>query len=148
MYFIYVLIIAVAVFTSLTTKQRQAATDAPAAVASAASQVNQYRMFMYVAAQYMQTYSGGAATLKWAQLVTVATAPSGARNIVMPGNWKVIVAADNSWLACTQMDEAAVGMIQQFATAGSVSLTPTTISNSNYIVVGSQADVAKAKQCT
>lgn len=101
-----------------------------------------------LAAQYMQTYTGGAATLKWAQLATVPSAPSGARNIAMPGNWKVIVAADSTWLACTQMDEAAVGMIQQFATAGGVSLTPTVISNSNYIVVGSQADVAKANQCT
>jgi hypothetical protein len=125
----------------------QRSMDAPVAVAQAQSQVDQYRMFVFVAALYMKSYSGGAGTLTWTTLRTAPGAPSGAVNSMMPSNWKVVVASDLSWVACTPMDERAIGAVAQLATKNSASVIPTQVGQQSYMVIGSSTDTSKASQC-
>lgn len=134
-------------FAAATTTAVQRQFDTPKAVVNASAQVDQYRLFMFVASQYMQTYSAGAGTVTWNTLKTVVTAPSGAKSIGMPATWKVVAAADNSWVACTDLDERAIGAIQQLAVRGGQSLNQTQLTGTSFIVVGSAADIAKAAQC-
>jgi hypothetical protein len=148
MQLLYLIALATAMAASLTTLAYQQKYDRPAEVTQAVAQVNQYRMFMYVAAQYMKGYAGGAATIPWSSLKTVATAPSGAVNAGMPVNWKVVAASDNSWVACTPMDERALGMVQQLAVQGGLSLNSTQITGANYTVVGAATDIGKAASCS
>ena len=139
--------LAFVVFAAVATPARIHDSDQPVAVANAMVQVNQYRMFMYVADQYMKTYSGGPGTLTWATLASVASAPSGALNVNMPAGWKVVVASDKSWVACTQIDERAIGAIQQLAVQAGKSLSQTQVATNSYVVVGATTDVTKASQC-
>lgn len=134
----------VAALLTVTVQQKM---DAPANVVTAETQVSQYRMFMYVAAQYMSTYTGGAATLTWSTLKTAATTPSGAVNTNMPANWKVVAAADNSWVACTELDDLSLNVLQQLAAPHGATLNKTKISARNYVVVGAATDIGKAAQC-
>jgi hypothetical protein len=144
--FIYV-VAGLMIVASLLTVANQRTSDAPPAVVEAQAQVDRYRLFMYVAAQYMTTYSAGAATLTWSTLKTAPNIPSGAAGMQMPANWKVVVAADNSWVACTTLDERALGIVQQLATAHGAGLNPTQIASQQYVVVGTAADVSQAGQC-
>jgi hypothetical protein len=134
-------------FAAATTTATQHLFETPKAVVSASAQVDQYRLFMYAASQYMQTYSAGAGTITWDTMKTVGTTPSGAKSTGMPAAWKVVAAADNSWVACTELDERAVGAIQQLAVRGGQALNNTLVNGNSFIVVGSAADTAKAIQC-
>lgn len=130
-----------------TTQITQQAIDAPAAVAAARAQVDKYRQFMFVANLYMQGYSGGAATIPWPTLKTAPGAPSGAVNSNMPATWKVVAAADNSWVACTDLDERAVSGVQQLAGNSGQGLQAVIDRGKNFMVVGSASDSGKASLC-
>ena len=143
-FFLALIVLVVAAMTN-TAKLRAA--DAPEAVVSASAQVDQYRVFMYAAGQYMQGYSAGSATLTWDTIKTANTVPPGARNVSMPLNWKVVAASDNSWVACTPMDERAAGIAQQLAVQNGASMVTASVSGNNYLVVGSASDISKAGQC-
>ena len=121
--------------------------ETPAQVVDASAQVDQYRVFMYAAAQYMQTYSAGSGTLTWDTIKTASAVPPAARNVSMPLNWKIVAASDNSWVACTQMDERAAGIAQQLAVQGGQGMVGTNLNGNNYLVVGQATDVSKANQC-
>ena len=134
-------------FLAMTTVSTQQQLDAPPAVASARVQVDQYRTFMFMASEYMKTYSGGPGTVTWTTLKTLAYAPSGAQNISMPADWKIVVDANNSWVACTPMDERAIGMIQQFTESHGMALNPTQIGNKSYVVIDTAGNTSRASQC-
>jgi hypothetical protein len=140
-------VIGLILFLALTTISTQQQIDASPAVAAARVQVDQYRMFMFMANEYMKTYSGGAGTVTWSALKTLPYAPSGTQNIAMPPDWKIMVDASNSWVACTPMDERAIGMIQQFTENRGVALNVTQIGNNSYIVVDTAGNTSKASQC-
>jgi len=145
MKFIFLLAIVLAMFTSVTATYRWGNSDNPAPVASAVDQVNQYRTFMYVANQFMKTYSGGPKSLYWSDIRNAPGAPSGSG--AMPSSWKIVVAADSTWVACTQMDERAAGMLQQVSAPQGLKLNPTKIQNTDYIVIGQATDIPKSSQC-
>ncbi len=147
MQILFYLAVGLVLFAAATTVAVQKQFDTPKAVVSASAQVDQYRLFMYVAGQYMQGYSGGAATIPWATLKTVDTVPPGAKGTGMPATWKVVAAADNSWVACTELDARSIGAIQQLAVQGGQSLNQTTLGGNSFIVVGSATDTGKASQC-
>lgn len=136
------------IVASLLTVSVQRAFDAPTSMIPVQAQVDQYRMFMYVADVYMSTYTGGAGTVTWVMMKDATGAPSGAKLASMPATWKVVVAADNTWVACTPMDERAMGVIQQLAAPAGKLLNQTQIASQNYVVIGDAADVGKASQCS
>lgn len=141
------LVLSLLMLLAATTQNTQQAIDAPAAVVQARAQVDQYRLFMFVANLYMQGYSGGAATITWSTLKTAPGAPSGAVNGNVPATWKVVAAADNSWVACTDLDVRTVSVVQQMAVAGGQGLQQATVNGNDYRVVGSAADSGKASLC-
>jgi|GEM_PF-5710910 len=132
---------------SLLTPVIQHNMDSQQNVTSVMGQVNEYQMFMFVANNYMAKYSGGPGDVTWDMMKTASGAPSGAANATMPSNWKVHVAADMSWVTCTQMDERALGIIQQLVTPNGMSLNSTQQNNQQYVVVGASTDLGKASQC-
>jgi hypothetical protein len=147
MKFIFLLLLILGMATSVTATYRWRVSDNPAPVASAVDQVNQYRTFMYVANQFMKTYSGGPASLYWSDIRNSAGAPSGTVAGGMPTSWKIVVAADTTWVACTQMDERAAGMLQQMSAPSGLTLNPTKIQSTEYIVIGQATDIPKSAQC-
>lgn len=147
MQLLVIFVVSLLLFLAGTTRNAQLAVDAPQAALDARAQIDKYRTFMYVANLYMQGYSGGAATLTWSTLKTASGAPSGAVNAGMPASWKVVASADNSWVACTDVDERALGAVQQMAVAGGVNVFPGDVSGKNYFVVGTAADSGKASLC-
>lgn len=147
MQFLVIAVLSLLMFLAATTRNTQQAIDAPQAVADARVQVEQYRMFVYVAAMYVQGYAGGAATVTWPTLKTASGVPSGLLNSGMPATWKVVIAADHSWVACTTMDERAVSAVQQLANTAGQGLIQTTSGSADYMVVGQAADAGKASLC-
>lgn len=132
---------------SVTMNLTNRAIDAPPVVLDANTQVDRYRIFMFAAAQYMQTYSAGAATLTWDTIKTNNAVPPASRNVGMPLDWKIVAAADNSWVACTPMDARAIGIAQQLVIQGGLSLNTTQLNGNPYVVVGSASDIGKASSC-
>ena len=116
-------------------------------MAAAGAQVDQYRLFLFVASQYMRTYSAGAATIHWDTLKTASGIPSGAQNALMPTSWRVVAAADNSWVACTELEPRAIGALEQLAVRGGTALQRTQVGSTHYAVLGGVSDVTKAGQC-
>lgn len=147
MQFLVIAVLSLLMFLAATTRNTQQQIDAPQAVADARVQVEQYRRFVYVANLYMQGYAGGAATIPWATLKTASGVPSGFLNAGMPANWKVVAAADNSWVACTAMDERAVAAVQRMAVDAGQNLIQTSASGNSYMVVGGASDTGKASLC-
>ena len=139
--------IAAIMFNAMTLSARNQEMDAPKVVAEAAAEVNEYRMFMFLASQYMSTYSGSAGIVTWQSLITVPIAPSGVKNVSVPPTWRLVVSEDRSWVACTPMSERATGIVEQLAVAGGQTLNAITTADTNYIVVGSTADISKSALC-
>lgn len=144
MQLLYIAALGTMMFLAATTTAVQNATTAPVAVAQARANLDQYRMFMFVAGLYMASYSSGAATITWD---TLKTAPGAPRGAAMPATWKVVVAADNSWVACTELDPRTIGAIGQFIPNSTVGLISTQVAGKGYVVVGGPSDVGKAAQC-
>lgn len=147
MQFLLILAVTLMMVLAATTRNTQQAIEVREEAVSARQQIDRYRTFMFVANLYMQTYSGGAATLTWNTLRTAPGAPSGAVQSGMPATWKIVVAADNSWVACTELDERALGSVQQLAVAGGQGLVPATVGGQSFVVVGGVADQGKAGLC-
>lgn len=147
MQFFIFIIVALAMFSAITTSLTHAKKDAPVAVSAARAQIDQYRLFMYVANEYMRNYSGGAQTITWQTLKTLPWIPSGARQGGMPASWKVVAAADNTWVACTELDERTVGVLEQLANRSGQGFNQATLTGQSYIVVGQAEDIGKASQC-
>lgn len=122
--------------------------DSPKEVTDAIVQVDQYRMFSYVASQYMKSYSGGAGTVTWSAMASASGMPSGAKGATMPANWKVVVASDGTWVTCTQLTEQSLAILDQLAVGSGADLRQTTVGGTNFLVVGATSDVSKASQCS
>ncbi|MCU6502302.1 hypothetical protein LPN04_31355 [Rugamonas sp. A1-17] len=147
MKFVFLVAVVAAMFVSMTASYRSGAAANPQRVSNAARQVDQYRIFMFVASQYMATYSGGAGTLYWKDIRNAPGAPSGGANSGMRTDWRIVVSADSTWVACTQMDERAAGILQQLTAPAGLKLNPTKIQNTDYIVVGAATDIPKSALC-
>lgn len=115
--------LALVVFISITTLSTQGSLDRPQKTADAAVKVDQYRMFMFVADKYMKMSAPtgpGTVTVDWATMAASSVTPPAAKLLAMPPGWRVVRAADLSWVACTEMDERSVGALNQLLTAGVV----------------------------
>jgi hypothetical protein len=134
-------------FSAFTQPYLLAKMDNPESVARVRAEIDQYRTFMFVATQYMSTYTSGAATIPWTTLQTLPEAPSGMKNLSMPTNWRVVIASTGIWVACTPMTDRALAVVQQIATESSLSLNLTTVSGSTMAVVGDTTDTSKASLC-
>jgi hypothetical protein len=121
--------------------------DNPEAVARVRAEVDQYRVFMFVAAQYMASYTGGAATLPWPTLRDFPSAPSGIRTKGMPANWRVVVDSAGTWVACTPMSERALPAIQQLAAASSAAATLVSVGSEAMAFLGNAGDSGNASLC-
>jgi hypothetical protein len=152
--FFVVIGLAMVMFMALVTQSEQSAIDAPETTDEARALVDQYRVFMYVADQYMKVSAptqAGIVTVDWATMALSPVTPPATRQAPMPQGWRVVRAADMSWVACTQMDERAAGTLGQFmplpsANGGgqvdalSVMSTPVSLSSAGgtrtFVVVG------------
>lgn len=143
----FFLALIVLMVTAMSGTAKLSASETPDAVVRASAQVDQYRVFMYAASQYMQGYSAGSATLTWDSIKMANGVPPGARNVGMPLNWTVVASSDNTWVACTSMDERAAGIAQQLAIQNGVSMVTASLSGNSYLVVGNASDASKAGQC-
>lgn len=91
---------------------------------TAAAQVEKFRVFVYASHEYMKS-SPPAVTVDtsvtWTTIRALATLPESVRLTQMPNGWKIVRSADNSWVACTEMDEAALNSVhQRVATPGMI----------------------------
>ena len=89
----------------------------------AGAEVDQYRLFMFVADQYMKTAPPVTVNTvrTWEGMKETPVAPTGARAGSMPGGWKVVQTPSAGWVACTEMNERSISMISQLAPRPSVS---------------------------
>lgn len=121
MHFVLLAAVSLVMFASIITLNSQTEMDRPQATTDAAIQVDQYRMFMYVADQYMKAMapSGpGIITVDWPTMANSSVAPPSAKLLAMPAGWRVVRAADLSWVSCTEMDERSIGALNQLLSAG------------------------------
>lgn len=121
MHFLLIAALSLVVFYSAVTLGTNAEVDNPQAARDAAIQVDQYRMFMYVADQYMTQFppaAAGVVTVTWPTMAASTVAPPGAKTLTMPPSWRVVRAADLSWVACTDMDERSIGSLNQLLSSG------------------------------
>lgn len=95
----------------------------------AVTQVDQYRVFMAVADQYMAKASPVTVNtvISWDILRVSKAAPPGAREVGMPGSWRIVQTPASGWVACTEMDERSIGLLSQLAPRPSVSTGSTTV---------------------
>lgn len=126
-------------FSSIAVKM-MADIDAPEAAADALVQVDQYKVFMFVADQYM-THSAptapGVVSIDWATLSSTPQTPPATRNMPMPAGWRVVRGPDMSWVACTRMGEQAASALGQLLPAPSSpggSATVSAMTNANTAV--------------
>ncbi len=114
--------------------------------------LDQYRMFMFVADQYMKTAPTVSVntTVSWEVLRASPSAPPGAQQVNMPAGWR-IVQTPADWVACTEMDERSVALIGQLAPSatsgsgtGTASLTPVSGAGGSaaHVVVGDTQNAA------
>jgi hypothetical protein len=114
--FFVVIGLAMLMYLSLLTQSQQSSIDAPETTDEARALVDQYRVFMYVADQYMKVSAPtgpGIVTVDWATMSLSPVTPPATRAAPMPAGWRVVRAADMSWVACTEMTERAAGALGQ-----------------------------------
>jgi len=110
---------ALAILISLAMLGQSAAllSDQPVDAQIAVASVDQYRMFMYSAAQYMSQASLPAVTsttpVPWSAIAASSLTPPGAAHTTMPANWHIVRNVDGTWQACTDMDERSIEAIEQ-----------------------------------
>lgn len=153
MQFILVAAISLIIFLSATTLSDSAKVDHSQASTDAVIAVDQYRMFMFVADQFMKTRASAppsVTTWSWEAMAQSSVAPPGARDLTMPHGWRVVQAVDGSWVACTEMDERPIGGLSQLlpatssqpgaTTATGPQITPVTLSaasgSASFVVIG------------
>lgn len=93
-------------------------------VSLAASEVDDYRLFLFAANQYMANFNGGAGELTWADLSNSDAMPAALRAHVYSSLWRVVVLPDGSWVVCSPMGERALGMQSQFMSAHGLTWLP------------------------
>lgn len=165
MQFILIAAISLIIFLSATTLSNSGKIDHSEASSAAAITVDQYRMFIFVADQYMKSRSTSPAsvtTVSWETMAQSSVAPPGSRDLKMPQGWRVVQAVDGSWVACTEMDERPIGGLSQLlpassspsgtATSTEPQFTPVTLSaggsSTNFVVIGTPtAAVTLASLC-
>jgi hypothetical protein len=141
-------VISVLLFFAVTQPDRFAKMDNPEAVSWVRVEVDQYRVFMFVATQYMASYTGGAGTLPWTTLRLFPSAPSGIRNKGMPANWRVVVDSSGTWVACTPMSERALPAVQQLAAISTTAATLISVGSETMAFLGNASDSGNASLCS
>jgi hypothetical protein len=81
----------------------------------ARTELDRYRQFMFAADQFMRSGAapGGAGAVSWEQIKAAPSTPPGMRLAQVPASWRLVVAADGSWVACTTLSERAASAIGQ-----------------------------------
>jgi hypothetical protein len=116
---VYVSLAAMMALTfSLSTQHGQI--SAPVKVSNASAESGQYQAFLLAADRYMKSYTGGAATIYWSTIRNHPEAPK----VNMPPDWRIVVAGDKSWVACTPMSEQAANIITQYASMSGHKINP------------------------
>jgi hypothetical protein len=130
MQFLYLAAITFAIFLSYTGAMVSGNIDRPQAVISAKKQVDQYRVFMYAATQYMLTQSNPASvrTVQWSTIRDADSTPPGSKSLSMPLGWRVIQSTNGTWVACTELDERAIAAVGQMVAAQPLSTDPSVTS--------------------
>lgn len=93
-------------------------------VSLASSELDDYRLFLYVASAFMSRASPGAAELYWSDISNVATLPAALKAHRFSSLWRVLVLADQSWVVCAPLSEKALGMQTQLMSAHGVNWLP------------------------
>ena len=107
--------------------------------------IGKYRAFVFYAAQYMAANPNASGTFFWSTISSLG--PTGAKNAIMPSDWKV-VAVSGSYTICTSFPdlETAAPIVGVFQ--NSSSLVPV---NSTQYVLGNSSNLssltASAAQC-
>jgi hypothetical protein len=106
--------------------------------------VDQYRLFMFVADQFMKAAPAVAVNTvrTWEEMKVTPFAPTGARAGGMPTGWKVIQTPATGWVACTEMNERSISMISQLAPRPSVTSGTGTITMPGLVPVSLGTDPA------
>lgn len=165
MQFILIAAMSLIIFLSATTLSSSARVDHSVASTEAVIAVDQYRMFLFVADQYMKTRTtppSSVTTVPWETMAQSPVAPPGSRDLKMPLGWRVVQSVDGSWVACTEMDERPIGGLAQLlptstdpsgtATTAGPQFTPVTLSagggSTSFVVIGTPtAAVTLASLC-
>ena len=162
MHLLLIAAVSLVMFASIVTLHGHGEMDRPRATADASIQVEQYRMFMFVADQFMKTQSpagAGTITVDWTTMANSSVAPPSTKLMAMPAGWRVVRAADLSWVTCTEMDERSIGALNQLLSAGviadgssgftagdlqnaSVQLSNASAQTTSFVVLGSPGTAA------
>lgn len=148
MYLFLCTVISLLLFFAVSQPDRFAKADNPEAIARVRVEVDQYRVFMFVATQYMASYTGGAATLPWTTLRAFPSAPSGTRHNGMPANWRIVVDSAGTWVACTPMSERALPVVQQLAAASATAATLISVGSKTMAYLGEAGESGNASVCS
>ncbi|MGE3342290.1 MAG: hypothetical protein AB7L71_02550 [Vicinamibacterales bacterium] len=89
--------------------------DRPQEHFDAVAEVDKYRMFVFVADQYVQQAPAvsAATSVSWDTMRVSAAAPPAVANVAMPSTWRIVRFADGTYVACTDMQERSVTAIAQ-----------------------------------
>lgn len=90
--------------------------DSPQEHRQAMLEVDKYRAFMFVADQYMKNDPPAVTSItavNWDTLKTTPFAAPASRALTMPVNWKIVRRPDDTWVACTDLEERSVTAIGQ-----------------------------------
>ena len=80
-------------------------------------QLDQYRLFMFVADQYMRSAPPvtSVTAIRWSTLRASTGAPPAARATGMPNSWRVVQTPSAGWVACTEMEERSIAALGRLA---------------------------------
>jgi hypothetical protein len=113
-----------------------------AAAYDAKSELDLYRAFVFAAAQYMTVTppTGRTHWVSWDEMRSSPGIPPGLIRAGIPARWRLQVAGDGSWVACTELSERTATAIAQWA--------PVIQEPPGHLVVGaSTSNEALARQC-
>jgi hypothetical protein len=102
-------------------------------VSLAASELDEYRLFLFAASSFMQSYAGQSGELFWSDLSNSNALPAALKAHSFSSLWKVMVLSDHTWVVCSPLGERALGMQSQFMSGHHVSWLPINSSLKNQI---------------
>lgn len=120
---------------------------APQAVASASDELDHYRAFLYLSAQYMKTHSPTTQTLQLRGSDLLLSLPNaGAFSAdAFPSTWHLVVNSASEWVSCTPLSQEAIGMLAQWSQAPQTRVQALNdgVQQSGLLVVGQNLSAAE-----
>jgi hypothetical protein len=96
---------------------RSAQVEVSAVARGAKAEMDLYREFLYAASQYMAGIPPVEVPRRvtWDEIRSASTTPPGLVQAGIPAGWRLEVAGDGSWVACTELSERTATAIGQWA---------------------------------